>query len=116
MLFSKDNNINPGTVTTQLQGLSQAEEMLISAIFTMICIYKLPHEQYGYSRHVINFHQDVQTSATSLPRLAADISVLVIRMEKEQIHRYFHVRRQVVEEALTWRMVNNILYLRHSVC
>uniref|UniRef100_A0A1X7U1P7 DUF6570 domain-containing protein n=1 Tax=Amphimedon queenslandica TaxID=400682 RepID=A0A1X7U1P7_AMPQE len=69
-LFSKGNNINPGVVPAQLQGLSQAEEMLISAVLPVMSIYKLPHGQYGYSGHVLNFPQSF---ATSLPRLAADI-------------------------------------------
>ena len=90
--------------------------MLISAVLPVMSIYKLPHGQYGYSGHVINFPQDVQSFATSLPRLAADISVLVVRKEREQTHKDFHVRRQVVEEALTWLMDNNIYYQRHFVC
>ena len=89
--------------------------MLISAVMPVMSIYKLPHGQYGYSGHVINFPQDVQSFATSLPRLSADISVLVVRKEREQTHRDFHVRRRVVEEALTWLIANNIYYQRHSV-
>uniref|UniRef100_A0A1X7VRX9 DUF6570 domain-containing protein n=1 Tax=Amphimedon queenslandica TaxID=400682 RepID=A0A1X7VRX9_AMPQE len=96
-LFSKGNNMDPGTVPTQLQGLSQAEELLISAVLPVMSIYKLPHGQYGYSGHVIDFPQDVQSFATSLPCLAAGI-------------------RRVVEEALTWLMANNIYYQRHFVC
>ena len=41
----------------------------------VMSIYKLPHGQYGYSGHVINFPQDMQSFATSLPRLSADINV-----------------------------------------
>ena len=84
--------------------------MLISAVLPVMSIYKLPHGQYGYSGHVINFPQDVQSS---LPRLVED---MVVRKEREQTHKDFHVRRQVVEEALTWLMDNNIYYQRDFVC
>jgi len=76
----------------------------------IMSIYKLPHGQYGYCGHVINFPQDVKSFATSLPRLPSQIDVLVVRQEKEQTHRDFHVRRRVVEEALTWLLANNVYY------
>ena len=52
--------------TTFLLGLTQVEEMLISAVMPIICIYRLPHGQYGYSGHVINLHQDVLSFASTL--------------------------------------------------
>ena len=39
--------------------LSQAEEMLISAVMPIMSIYRLPHGQLGYKGHVINFPQKV---------------------------------------------------------
>ena len=52
--------------TTFLLGLTQVEEMLISAVMHIICIYRLPHGQYGYSGHVIHLHQDVLSFASTL--------------------------------------------------
>ena len=52
--------------TTFLLCLTQVEEMLISAVMPIICIYRLPHWQYGYSGHVINLHQDVLSFASTL--------------------------------------------------
>ena len=52
--------------TTFLLGLTQVEEMLISAVMPIIYIYRLPHGQYGYSGHVINLHQDVLSFASTL--------------------------------------------------
>ena len=52
--------------TTFLLGLTQVEEMLISAVMPIIFIYRLPHGQYGYSGHVINLHQDVLSFASTL--------------------------------------------------
>ena len=93
-----------------MQGLTQAEEMLISAVMPIMSIYKLPHGQYGYSGHVINLPQDVKSFALKLPRLSSEIDLLVVRREREQSHKDFRVRRRVVEEALTWLLDNNIYY------
>ena len=84
-------------VYTHLQGLTQVEEMLISAIMPIMSIYRLPHGQYGYSGHVINLPQDVASFATSLPRLPSELDVIVVRKEgANQSHRDFRVRRSVV--------------------
>ena len=84
--------------------------MLISAVMPVMSIYRLPHGQYGYSGHVINFPQDVHGFATTLPRLPSEVDILVVRKEKDQTHRDFRVRRRAVEEALTWLLANNIYY------
>ena len=64
-----------------LQGLTQVEEMLISAVLPIMTLYRLPQGQYGYSGHVINLPQDVASFVNSLPRHPADIDVIVIRKE-----------------------------------
>ena len=87
----------------------------MSSIMPVMSIYKLPHGQYGYSGHVINFPQDVKSFATTLPRLPSEIDILVVRREREQTHHDFHVRRRVVEEALTWLLANNIYYRKIGV-
>ena len=95
----------------QLQDLTQVEEMLISAVLPIMSIYRLPHEQYSYSGHVINLPQDVASFATSLPRLPSELDVVVVRKEGGvQSHRDFHVRRSVVLRALQWLVANNIYY------
>ena len=43
-----------------VQGLTQVEEMLISAVLPIMSVYQLPHGQYTYGRHVINLAQDDQ--------------------------------------------------------
>ena len=70
------------TTFTLLQGLTQVEEMLISAIMPIMSIYRLPHGQYGYSGHVINLPQDVSSFATSLPRLPSELDVIVVNMAR----------------------------------
>ena len=85
--------------------------MLISAVMPLMSIYRLPHGQYGYKGHVINLPQDISTFATTLPRLAKDLDVLVVRKDgSESTHRDFRVRRSVVLRALEWLKSNNKYY------
>ena len=130
-LCSSANNMDPGKVSPQLQvcqystfintlvvsflflfmqGLTQIEEMLISAVMPIMSIYRLPHGQYGYSGHVVNLPQDVLSFATSLPRLPSEIDVLVVKKEKDQTHKDFRVRRHVVQQALSWLLQNHRYY------
>ena len=48
--------------------------------------------------------------ANSLPRVPSELDVLVVRKDGEQSHRDFHVRRSVLQEALTWLLENNRYY------
>ena len=50
-----------------LQGLTQVEEMLISAVMPIMSLYKLPHGQYRYTGHVVNLPQVVASFAYNLP-------------------------------------------------
>jgi len=90
-------------------GLTQVKGMLISAIMPIMSIYRLPHGEYGYSGHVVNLPQDVLLFATSLSRLPSEIDILVVRKEKDQAHQGFHVRRHVVQEALSCLLGNKKL-------
>ena len=92
-----------------LQGLTQVEEMLISAVLPIMTLYRLPQGQYGYSGHVINLPQDVASFVNSLPQHPADLDVL--RKEgSSQSHRDFRVRRSRVLGALRWLVANNTYY------
>ena len=86
-----------------LQGLTQVEEMFVSAVMPIMSIYWLPHGQYGYSGRVVNFPQDVASFVSSLPRLPSELDVIVVRKEgANQSYRDFRVRRTVVHRALQW--------------
>ena len=99
--FSRDNGMDPGAVPPQLQGLTQVEEMLISAVMPMMCLYRLPLGQYGYSGHVVNLPQDISTFVTNLPRLPSDIDVILVCKEGvSDSHRDFRVRRSKNEAPL----------------
>uniref|UniRef100_A0A1X7U168 DUF6570 domain-containing protein n=1 Tax=Amphimedon queenslandica TaxID=400682 RepID=A0A1X7U168_AMPQE len=114
-LYSSGNNINPGPVPPQLQDLSQAEEMLVSAIMPVMSIYRLLHGQCDYSGHVINFPQDIKSFATRLPRLPTEINIVVVCKESERTHKDFQVCRRFVKESLTWLMANNVYYQKIGV-
>lgn len=99
-----------------LQGLTQVEEMLVSAVLPIMTLYHLPQGQYGYGGHVINLPQDIASFANTLPRHHADLDVVVVRRENSaQSHRDFHVRKSVVLDALQWLILNNIYYSNISI-
>ena len=115
-IYSSDNKMDPGPVPTELLGLTQVEEMLISAVMPMMSIYRLPYGQYGYSGHVINFPQDVLSFARTLPRLPSQLDVVVVRKQGvDQTHRDFRVRRTVVEQALRYLVTHNKYYRANDV-
>ncbi|MBA4719395.1 MAG: hypothetical protein HRO68_09990 [Nitrosopumilus sp.] len=91
--------------------MSQAEEMLISAVMPFMSIYRLPHGQYGYKGHVINLPQDITQFASSLLRLPAELDVILVRKEgSDSSHRDFRVRKSVVLRALRWLKQHNKYY------
>ena len=93
------------------QGLTQVQEMLISAVLPIMSLYKLPHGQYAYSGHVINLPQYVAAFANSLPRLPSELDVIIVRKEgATNSHRDFHVRRAAVLHALQWLVANSKYY------
>ena len=127
--FSVANNMDPGSVPSQLQvrfkiivskcsyycciiqNLTQVEEMLISAVMPVMTLYRLRQGQYGYSGHVVNLPQDITSFASILPRHPQDLDVLIVRREgSNQSHHDFQVRRSVVLHALQWLVDNNIYY------
>ena len=117
-VYSRENNMDPGSVPQELLGLTQVEEMLVAAVMPMMSIYRLPYGQYGYSGHVINFPQYVLSFAATLPRLPSQLDVIVVRKERAdavQSHRDFRVRRFVVERALRYLVANNKYYRANHV-
>ena len=53
--FSENNDMDPGKVPEELQGLTEIEEMLIAQVFTVMSVYRLRGGQHGYCENVINF-------------------------------------------------------------
>ena len=44
-LYSSKNNMDPGPVPLELQGLTQVEELLISPVMPIMNVYRLLHGQ-----------------------------------------------------------------------
>ena len=110
--FSKNNNMDPGTVPDALKGLSQVEQLLIAQIIPMMTIVRLSSGgQFGYRGNVINLPQDLPSLVTTLPRRVSDTDIIVIRKQlDENRHHDFKVRRGVVHRALLWLKVHNTHY------
>ena len=104
--------MDPGSVPPQLQGLTQTEEMLIARCNTIMRVLHLKGGQLGYGGHIVNVAQDVTTFAATLPRLAADVPIIIIRREGQEPgqHKDLHVRRAHVQQALLFLKDNNPYY------
>ena len=74
----------------------------------MMCLYRLPHGQYGYSGHVINLPQDVKCFANTLP---TTLDVVLVRKEGGTgSHKDFRMHRSKILLALQWLQENNKYY------
>ncbi|CAG8500444.1 41832_t:CDS:2, partial [Gigaspora margarita] len=76
--FTSENDMDPGEVLQELQGLTEIEEMLIAQVFPVIMVYKLCGGQYSYHENIINFLQDVQEFTMHLSRSPSSLNVLII--------------------------------------
>ena len=110
--FSRQNNMVPSPVPSELQGLTQFEGMLITRAFPVIHVYTKPRGgQRAYKGHVITLPQDVQQLADILPRLPKDLPVIIFTVNgKNNESKDFQVRRYKVEAALHWLVKNNPVY------
>ena len=101
----------PAKVPSQLQELTQIEEMLISRALPIMRVYIKPGGQKGYSGHCINLPQDVKELASSLPRYPKDLPLIVVKMKgKENSIKSVSVRKGKVHAALLWLISNNPHY------
>ena len=76
--FSADYDMDHGDVPPHLEGMTQVEQMLIAKVAPIMRVYYLKGGQYAHGGQFANIPQDVTGFTTSLPRLAADIPVLVV--------------------------------------
>ncbi|CAG8661439.1 4989_t:CDS:2 [Ambispora leptoticha] len=110
--FSLKNNMDPGDVPTELQGLTDIEEMLIAQVFPVMSVYTLRGGQYGYRGNIINFPQDIAEFTTRLPHHPSSLEICVVRWQSEDgsTFRDFKVHRRKVAQALQWLKENNTYY------
>ena len=114
--FSTDNDMDPG-VPPQMEGMTHVEQILIAKVAPIMFVYRLKGRQYAHGGHDVNTPQDVTGFATSLPRLAADIPVLVVRRQgvEAEPHKDFVARRHKVYHALLRLKENNQYYRNISI-
>ena len=115
--FSAGNDMDPGDLPPQMERMTQVEQMLIAKVAPIMRVYRLKGGQYAHGGYVVNIPQDVTGFTTSLPRLAADIPVLVVRRQwaKAKSHKHFVARRHKVYHALIWLKGNNQYYRDISI-
>jgi len=116
--FSAENNMDPGEMPDELQGLSEIEEMLIAQVFPVMSVYRLRGGQHGYHRNVINFPQNVQELAAKLPRHPSKLDVLIIRRQSaknSEAFKDFKIRRSKVARALNWLKKHNRYYANITI-
>ena len=98
----------PGPVPTELQGLTQAEEMLIARALPIMRIYIKPGGQRGYSGHCINLPENVNDLVSNLLRYLKYLAIIVvIVIAKDNTLFDISVRRQKVHAALVWLLQIN---------
>ena len=78
-LFGKDNLMDPGAVPSELQELTQIEEILIAQYVPFMSVTTRPYGQLAYSGHTINFPQDIGEICSILPRLSSQIGVIILK-------------------------------------
>ncbi|CAB4043659.1 Hypothetical predicted protein, partial [Paramuricea clavata] len=106
----------PSPVPTELQNLTQVEEVLIARALPIMRVYIKPGRQRGYSGHCVNLPQNVKELATSLPRYPKDLSVIIVKVKgKDNSFRDVAVRREKVHNALLWIVQNNPHYAKLQI-
>ena len=110
-ILSSANDMDPGSASNQLKGLTQVEEVLIAKGCPVIRVYRLKGEQRGSGGHVVNFAQNIGGFVNSLHRPDWDLLKTVVRRQGgEGTHKDLLVRRQRVFTALNWLRANNPFY------
>jgi ATP-dependent DNA helicase PIF1 len=102
---------DPRGVPAHLPQLTFMEEQLIARVYVNQYVYFRRSDTIASKGHCINFQQDPSEIANDLPRLAADICVIVIR----KIHlngtcQELKVRRNAVQTWLYWLKENHPQY------
>ena len=131
--YSLANNLWIGRIPWQLQVLTFSEQLLIALLYPRVYVFKLyPKDinfhpdgsvlQSGMQGNVSTYDLDVKGVASMLqgnlmprPPLILPSVILVTFIgrgsaPKQSLHSIFHVRRQVVFEALRWLKANNQKY------
>ena len=100
-MFSKENNMDPGDVPQELQGLTIVEQQLICRIAPAISLHLLKHGGIAANGHCVTFPQEVSEPGRIFPKLPKEIKVVkVVKKGKDDSSKEFRVRRFIIENAL----------------
>ncbi|EFY90645.1 ATP-dependent DNA helicase PIF1 [Metarhizium acridum CQMa 102] len=102
--FSVDNQLDFGSVPTQLPQLTPTEESLIGRVHVHVNIMLVRGQQYKYRGHVVHFLREVGLVYNQLPLLPRELNTVLLRPSNTSSHanlsrqftRQFRVRRQPV--------------------
>ncbi|KAK3911591.1 Filaggrin [Frankliniella fusca] len=109
--FTEENDMDPLAVPDELKNLTYIEKQLICKVHSVVSLYRFKKAQYKYRGQVINFSQNVQSVADSLPHLVAALNnVVVVKLTDKLQLPDFVVRKNVVLNALLWLKENNPNY------
>ena len=71
--------MDPETVPTCLEGMTQIEEMLIARACPIMAVYRKHGGQRGYRGHVLNLPQNIQEFIKKLPVPVDSLPTLIIK-------------------------------------
>jgi hypothetical protein len=105
---STEDNMNPGKLPKELQGMSIVAQQLISKISPCMHVHMLKQGGIASSGHCVTFPQEINQPAQILPRLPPEIEILKVRKKgRNDTSTDFRVRRHTVQNALIWLKQNN---------
>ena len=78
-LFSEGNELDPGPVPSFLPILTAVEKLLIARVYVYLQVVRIRGQQYRYTGHVCCFGQNTPKTWRQLPRLPAELDILIVR-------------------------------------
>ena len=112
--FTKKNCMHLGEIPDCLKTLNYLEEQLISKICCMVSIHKLSSGgQFGYSSHIVNFKQDLQSFVNVLPRTVSSLKdyIIVKRGGNNDLKpNEYTVNKKKILDALIYLKANHKYY------
>ena len=118
--FTAVNRMDPKDVPIELMDLTYVEQLLIGRVQPVMRVYRVKPGgfpgKYAYKGNIINSCQNITEIVSSLPPTPASPSIIVVRKERVNGHRDFHVRRDKILEALKFLKMNKPCLLYTSRC
>ena len=106
----------PLHIKADFENLKMVEEMLISTLFAIMSVYRLPGGALTNLGFCANFVQDLQPLLKTLPRVPKDLPILILK-KKDQANNVqkFKVNLLRVERVLRWLCANYPVYIANNL-